>query len=194
MESGDFPSAPAPGLTLDTFFMQVEHKAYRFALYGLWDRDAALDAVQDSMLKHAECYAEKPPAEWPALFFTILRHRVLDEKRARLLQRARGFVSLLWRSQDDETTPAWERVAAPEAGQPEASFGTREQRIALERALKTLPSRQREVFLLREWQELSIKETAQVLGCSDGSVKQHHFRALQSLRKLLSEVWTHETR
>ncbi len=41
--------------------------------------------------------------------------------------------------------------------------------------------------MLREWLGFSIKETAGILGCTEGSVKQHHFRALQSLRAKLGE-------
>ncbi len=46
--------------------------------------------------------------------------------------------------------------------------------------------------MLREWQGLSVRDTATVLGCSEGSVKQHHFRAMRSLRETLAEVWDHE--
>jgi RNA polymerase sigma-70 factor (ECF subfamily) len=56
----------------------------------------------------------------------------------------------------------------------------------------TLPERQRQVFLLREQLGLSIQQTADTLGCSANSIKQHHFRALRSLRAQLAEVWEHE--
>ena len=57
--------------------------------------------------------------------------------------------------------------------------------------MAVLPERQRQVFILREWRGLSIRETAQTLGCSENSIKQHHFRAMRTLRKQLAEVWTH---
>ncbi|MBI3898520.1 MAG: RNA polymerase sigma factor [Gammaproteobacteria bacterium] len=174
--------------TLESFLASVEHRAYRFALYELRDRDAALDAVQDSMCRLAERYAERPAAEWPALFFTILRNRATDAKRWRVVQNLRG---LLTGSRPDavDSESVLDLLMAPTHERPDAQLATKEQRRALERALTELPTRQRQVFLLREWQGLTTAETAQTLGCSIGTIKQHHFRALQALRERLSEVW-----
>lgn len=174
--------------TIESFLADVEHRAYRFALYELWDRDAALDAVQDSMWRLVERYADRTAAEWPALFFTILRNRTTDTKRWRLAQRLRGLLGGS-RSANGEDEDLWLKIPAPAQEMPEAERTAAEQRAALERALATLPTRQRQVFLLREWQGMTTAETAQTLGCSEGSVKQHHFRALRALRDKLSEVW-----
>ena len=186
-------AAAAPAL--DTFLRDVEQKAYRFAHYELWDRDAALDAVQDSMLRLATRYRDRPPTEWPALFFTILRHRTVDAQRARRLDRLRGFFSGRRRGDTGEADDAiWERLPAPAHERPEHVAATTQRRRALDAALRQLPARQRQVFLLRELQELTTSETAQVLGCSVGAIKQHHFRALAALRALLTEVWDHDKR
>jgi RNA polymerase sigma-70 factor (ECF subfamily) len=173
--------------TLEQFLAGVEHRAYRFALYELWDREAALDAVQDSMLRLIERYADRPSAEWPAIFFTILRNRATDAKRWRAWRRLRG---LLRGEQDDDPFAA---IASPTDG-PDTDAEAQQRRAHVEEALKALPARQRQVFLLREWQGLTAAETAQALGCSIGAVKQHHFRALKALREKLSEVWHGETR
>lgn len=173
--------------TIESFLADVEHRAYRFALYELWDRDAALDAVQDSMWRLVERYADRTAAEWPALFFTILRNRTTDTKRWRVAQRLRGLLGGSRSNGDDEDL--WLKLPAPAQEMPEAERTAAEQRAALEQALAELPTRQRQVFLLREWQGMTTAETAQTLGCSEGSVKQHHFRALQALRVKLSEVW-----
>ncbi|MFP5350771.1 MAG: RNA polymerase sigma factor [Gammaproteobacteria bacterium] len=187
-------TAPAAG-ALETFLRDIEQKAYRFAHYELWDRDAALDAVQDSMLRLATRYRDRPPSEWPALFFTILRHRTVDAQRARRLDRLRGLFGGRRRSDaDDNEAASWEQLPAPAHEGPETVIATAQQRRALDAALQQLPARQRQVFLLRELQELSSAETAQVLGCSVGAVKQHHFRALTALRALLTEGWNHDRR
>ena len=56
---------------------------------------------------------------------------------------------------------------------------------AIEREIERLPTRQREAFLMRYWEEMDVAETAAAMGCSEGSVKTHCFRAIQSLGKAL---------
>lgn len=170
--------------TLAAFFAANEQRAYRFAMYDLRDREAALDAVQDSMLKLMEHYRDKPALEWPALFFTILRNRVNDMHRWRIFERLRFVFD---DPADEQTAPQ-----APIADGPDARTTAARRRVVLDRALRTLPRQQRHVLLLREMQELSVKETARVLGCTIGTVKQHHFRALQALRRRLPASLQHE--
>ena len=55
----------------------------------------------------------------------------------------------------------------------------------IEEAIKTLPARQREAFLLRYWEEMDVAETARVMGCSEGSVKTHCSRATHALAAML---------
>jgi RNA polymerase sigma-70 factor (ECF subfamily) len=57
--------------------------------------------------------------------------------------------------------------------------------LAIEAQVAQLPTRQREAFLLRYWEELDVAETAAVMGCSEGSVKTHCSRAVHALANAL---------
>lgn len=192
------PDEPAgPGAALDVFLKSVERKAYHIARYALWDHEAALDTVQDSMLRLVEKYSGRPPSEWPALFRTILNNRINDARRARTVRnRIMRLVPLGGAGHDanDESNAAPAAREPPgTAAAPERALHGRRLRERIETAVAALSWRQRQVFLLREVQGFDVKETAQALGCSEGSVKQHHFRAMQALRRELAEVWTDET-
>ncbi len=191
---------PQPSDPLEAFLAGVEHRAYRIAQVALRDHELALDIVQDSMLRLVEHYREKPQPEWPALFFTILKNRINDARRQRRIREAFGRIIPLFghpldpQSQDEPDLlelGLGVDCSRPESD-PESQLTTRRLRQSIDTAVRELPERQRQVFLLRENLELSVKETSLVLGCSEGTVKQHHFRAMQTLRRLLAEVWNHE--
>lgn len=187
-------------MNLDGFLSGVQRKAYHVAYGALWDRETALDVVQDTMLRFVEYYREKPSTDWPALFRSVLNSRINDQRRKRLLaSTGRKLLSLtgmkLKNADDDEALreaelPAREHEAGISA--PESDVVSDQLKQAIDAALACLPERQRQVFLLREQLGLSIKETAETLGCSANSIKQHHFRALRALRGQLAEVWEHE--
>lgn len=169
----------------DAFFRQVERRAYRMAWYALHDEEAARDLVQDSMLKLMEKYADKPAEEWAPLFYTILNRRLVDWQRRRKVEQMLGLF-LPWRhdSADENEEPVYVRVADG-APTPEGRAAGKQMALAIDQALATLPLRQRQAFLLRDWEGLSVKETAVAMQCSEGSVKTHHFRALAKLREQL---------
>ncbi len=164
-------------VSLDAFLAGIGPRAFRFAEAGLRQRDDALDAVQDSMLRMLS-YRDKPAAEWAPLFWSILRRRVVD------LQRRRGFRLRFWRSSDEagsEHDIDW----ADHAPGPAQAHEQREQYAQLVRALRELPARQREAFTLRVLQQLDGATTAAAMGCSEGAVKTHLSRARQALQQHL---------
>ena len=185
---------------LDSFLAEVQDRAYQVARGALWDREMALDVVQESMLRFVEYYRHKPQQDWPALFRTVLNSKVNDQRRKRLLANTkRRLLSLTGlglsaTDRDEALTEAELGTPGHDAGSsaPEAGADADQLKQQIERALGTLAERQRQVFLLREQLGASIRESAEILGCSENSIKQHHFRALRTLRRLLAEVWEHE--
>lgn len=175
---------PSAHPALDTFLKDVRRRALRMTALEIRDPVAAADLVQDAMLRLAQRYAGRPPEEWVALFYRILRNRITDWRRRRRIERLLGFVSL---SRDDDDTTEPETDYADPAPGPETQTAGSElgQRIAA--ALAYLPGRQREAFMLREWEGLSVAESALAMGVSEGSVKTHHFRAISRLRAVLQD-------
>jgi len=159
-------------------------------VFSVQDEEAALDIVQDSMLKLAEKYASRPPEELPLLFQRILQNGIRDHYRR---SRVRSTWTSLWSSlgltgEDDDADPL-ETFEIEESGSvPASPAGRLEQSqtmAIIEEAVQSLPQRQRQAFLLRYWEDFDVSETARAMGCSEGSVKTHCSRATHALAKIL---------
>ena len=180
-ETGD-PPAEAPR-DLDQFLASVERRAFCVAELALGNREDALDVVQEAMLRLLR-YRQRPADEWTPLFWSILRSQVTDRHRRNGLRRR--VQAWLGRPDDDEAPDPL--AALPDPGLDPSAEHSRQQRWhALGLALRQLPRRQRECFLLRELQGLSVAQTAAAMGCSEGSVKTHLSRALAALRGRMEE-------
>lgn len=176
---------------LDIFLAEVERRAFKQTVYAVRDEHAALDIVQDAMLKLAEKYADKPVAEFPMLFQRILQNTMRDFWRR---QKVRNLWTTLLSSfgggqhGEDDFDPLDIIDVEDDADEPSKQL-ERSQTIRLvENALKKLPARQREAFVLRYWEELDVAETAKVMGCSQGSVKTHCSRAVHALAITLNQL------
>ena len=175
-------AAPAPPRDLDGFLASVERRAFRLAELALGHRDDALDAVQEAMIRLLR-YRHRPPEEWSPLFWSILRRQMTDRHRRNTLRRR--FQGWLGRAADQDDDPL---ENLPDPGPDPLGQHLRDQRWqALGLALRQLPRRQRECFLLRELQGLSVAQTAVAMGCSEGSVKTHLSRAMSALRGKMEE-------
>lgn len=171
---------------LNQFLGQIERRAYKMALIATRQREDALDIVQDAMIKLAQSYGHKPPNEWQPLFYRILHNRIMDWHRRKKLEN----VILKWLpGKKDDDCDASITDYADENNNPEDINKGRGTIQQLELELHQLPPRQRQAFLLRSWEGLSVADTAGVMGCSEGSVKTHYSRALGKLKETLGEHW-----
>ncbi|MCX7897977.1 MAG: RNA polymerase sigma factor [Rhodocyclaceae bacterium] len=174
---------------LSTFLASVERRAYKQVLFAVRDEEAALDIVQDSMMRLTEKYALRPAEELPLLFQRILQNAIRDYFR-RAKVREGQFVPLAEFEDPEEPSDPLEMLPVAAENEsfanPETQLSQHQTLALIEEALKNLPPRQREAFLLRYWEGLDIAETAKVMGCSEGSVKTHCSRATQTLAAFLS--------
>lgn len=170
-------------LDLEQFLAHVERRALVMTEIATRNREDALDLVQDSMLAFASKYSMKPKSEWTPLFYRILQNRIRDWYR-------KTSVRNKWKAwlgfADDENDPI-QQLPDPHCITPEQDIHRDETRDAIAEAVSQLPFRQQQTFLLRIWEGLDVASTAKVMGCSQGSVKTHLSRAMNSLRGQLQE-------
>jgi len=166
----------------------VERRAFKQALFAVHDEDAALDIVQDAMMKLAAKYGDKPVAELPMLFQRILQNTIRDHYRRQKVRSTWMTLLSSFGHDDDETDPLDTLQAENDLnplGIPSDSLEQSEVLAIIEKEVEKLPARQREAFLMRYWEDMDIAETAGAMGCSEGSVKTHCSRATHTLAAAL---------
>lgn len=175
---------------LSDFLRDVERRAFKQTAYAVRDEHAAMDIVQDAMLKLADKYPDKPVAEYPMLFQRILQNTMRDFWRR---QKVRSLWTTLLssfstQSDDGEARDPLDTMDVDDGPQnPATQLESSQTLQVIETALQKLPARQREAFVLRYWEEMSVAETAEAMGCSEGSVKTHCSRALHTMAALLEQ-------
>lgn len=176
---------------LSDFLKSVEKRAFKRSVYHVRKHEAALDIVQDSMMKLAEHYGHKPVAELPMLFQRILSNCTLDWFRRQKTHNAHfsnmGDFEVAGEDGDFDLLDVLHTSASTEQNESAETHTERAQTLReIELAVQQLPGRQREAFLMRYWEEMDVAETAAAMGCSQGSVKTHCSRAIHALGKALT--------
>jgi RNA polymerase sigma-70 factor, ECF subfamily len=177
---------------LSAFLANVEKRAFKQAVFAVREEQAALDIVQDAMLRLAEKYGHRPAAELPLLFHRIVQNAIRDYYRR---QKVRSLWTTLLsslapgRGEEGEDQDPLETLMAADGSNveeaPQAQLERSQVLEIIEQELRRLPDRQREAFILRYWEELDVAETARSMGCSEGSVKTHCSRATHALAAAL---------
>ena len=177
-------------LKMDTFLASVERRAYKMAQIATNNSDEALDIVQDAMFRLYHKYLNKPESLWKPLFYRILQNRIRDwYRRQSVRNRFREWFSPGEESSGDDLDHSEADHAASPDKNPADMAQLKNASETLHKALRNLPLRQQQAFLLRAWEELSVAETATAMNCSEGSIKTHYSRAVHSLRKTLGDHW-----
>ncbi|MCC2605459.1 RNA polymerase sigma factor [Planctobacterium marinum] len=171
--------------SLDAFLAYIEKRAYRMALLAVGQHADAIDILQDAMMKLVTNYGDRPGNEWRPLFYRILNNRITDWHRQQK-SRSRLF---FWRTtkNEDDSDELCEQVPDEKMDAPAQALNKVIQQQDMLQTIEKLPLKQQQCFLLRSWEGLSVAETADIMGCSQGSVKTHFFRAVQKLKAVLEE-------
>ena len=182
---------------LSDFLENVERRAFKQAVYAVRKDEAALDVVQDAMIKLAEKYGDKPAAELPMLFQRILQNTILDFfRREKVRNTWVSLFSSMGRQDaehdDFDILDTYEAEHGSASSESSADQVERMQTLNLiDEEVQKLPARQREAFLMRYWQDMDVAETAAAMGCSEGSVKTHCSRATHTLAESLKAKGIH---
>jgi RNA polymerase sigma-70 factor (ECF subfamily) len=171
---------------LQSFLRGVGPRAFRVARLALRDDQDALDALQEAMIKLVRRYGARPAAEWPPLFYAILRNCVRDQQRGR--QSRNSVLTWFGRLTGSGAKEPGEPAVTEAAPGPLLEVESDERLRKLQDAIAALPARQQQAFLLRNIEELDVSDTATAMGCSEGSVKTHYSRAVHALREKLGDL------
>jgi RNA polymerase sigma-70 factor, ECF subfamily len=158
-------------------------------MFAVRNEESALDIVQDSMMKLAEKYGDRPAEELPMLFQRIMQNTIRDYyRRSKVRSLWTTLLSALTPNDDDDYDPL--ETIAVESGSytpntPDGQLQQSQVLAIIEKEIKQLPARQREAFLMRYWEDMDVAETASAMGCSEGSVKTHCSRATHTLATAL---------
>ena len=175
---------------IEEFLIKSEKRAFVMARIATKDKEVALDLVQDAMLKLVTKYANKKSHEWPPLFYRILQSRINDwHRRQKIRNRWRSWLGKEDSNSDDEsfTESVLENHSIEDDQLPEDNVEGIHFGESLETAISNLPLRQKQAFMLRAWEQYSTIETANIMRCSQGSVKTHYSRALATLKMSLKD-------
>ncbi len=169
----------------NTWMASEQRRVFALCLRLLQDTDEADSATQDTFLKAYQALRKQDARqlEDPARWLTrIAVNSCLDRLRSRKWQ--------FWRRKpaapESSAMLALIQSTAPEA---EDRYFAGQISSRLELALERLSARQRAVFTLRHYDDLSLEEIGQLLGLDVGTVKAHMFRAVSKLREELRDLY-----
>ena len=178
---------PAPN-SIDVFLRDVSRRARLTAEFATRDRDVAQDIVQEAMLTLVSKYGQHDPSSWGPLFHRILHSRLMDHFRRET--RRRKWFTFLDSPDEEGLEDPWQQIPDTVDHNPVTLLQRADNMDVVLDAVRDLPMRQQQAFLLRAWEGYDTAQTAEIMGCAEGSVKTHYFRALNNIRAKLGAIGT----
>ncbi|WP_333821841.1 RNA polymerase sigma factor [Acinetobacter schindleri] len=146
----------------------------------------AMDLVQEAFISLHKSYADRSTEEWYPLFYTILNNKLQDWRRKKM-RRNQPF-SFFKKVQLDDDDAELNDVVDEATPSPLEFLDQAVTAEEIQQAIAQLPVRQQQAFMLRAWEGFDTHTTAQIMNCSEGSVKTHYHRAIQGLRASLAHL------
>ena len=160
-----------------------ERGVFTAAMSILNNPEDAEEVAQEAVLK---AFTALPRFRGEAKFSTWLIQITINEARLKIRKDRKHLYESVDEQKTDEEGDCFPKDFADWREIPSETLQRRELREGLKRALNSLPPKYREVLILRDVQHLSIQETAQVLGITEGSVKTRLLRARFQMRDALA--------
>ncbi|WPC36258.1 RNA polymerase sigma factor [Acinetobacter sp. YWS30-1] len=146
----------------------------------------AMDLVQEAFIALHKSYAEKSTEDWYPLFYTILNNKLQDWRRKEA-RRNQPFSFFKKVSLDDDEVE-FDNLVDESTPSPLEFLDQAVTAEEIQEAIAKLPVRQQQAFMLRAWEGFDTQTTAQIMNCTEGSVKTHYHRAIQGLRASLAHL------
>ncbi|WP_312317701.1 RNA polymerase sigma factor [Acinetobacter variabilis] len=146
----------------------------------------AMDLVQEAFIALHKSYAEKSTEEWYPLFYTILNNKLQDWRRKEA-RRNQPF-SFFKKVSLDDNEVEFDNLVDESTPSPLEFLDQAVTAEEIQEAIAKLPVRQQQAFMLRAWEGFDTQTTAQIMNCTEGSVKTHYHRAIQGLRASLAHL------
>jgi RNA polymerase sigma-70 factor (ECF subfamily) len=167
----------------EEFVGRYQKRLYRLAYGYLRNHEDALDAVQETMVRIYVARSRYRPRSHPFTWASrILANHCIDLIRHRKARPAEPLDA------PADGVPRRPEHASPAQEQPHEEHARREFRLRVEEAVAALPETQREVFMLRHFEEMRLEEIAAARGCALGTVKSSLHRAAAAVRDRLTKA------
>ncbi len=157
-------------------------KGYNLAYQWTNNEADALDVLQEAFIKMYKVLPKwKPRSSIFTWLYRVIINAAID------LGRKRGRIKLLTVQAQSGDGKLEIDIPAPEVTRPDRQTASRETGARIYEAVMKLPRKQQEVFVLKHYQGLKLREIAEIQKCSLGTAKANLFQAVRKLRVELAD-------
>ena len=175
--------------SFDTLVEMFRTKGYNLAYQWTNNQEDALDILQDAFIKMYKVLSRwKPESSLFTWLYRVIINQAID------LKRRKGRIRFISTEHVADEVEKGIDLQASELDRPDVRTEAGELGMQIYDAVMKLPQRQKKIFILKHYQGLSLKEIAEILECSLGTVKSSLFQAIRKLRDELSVIRNSEVR